>query len=230
MDKSPRRAPVHPPIFVHTPSPAMSTHLPTIHTSCTDFALWLVVPVKPFVEGKSRLASVLPPGLRAELSQRWLTHVLTVAHDWGHFAGIAVVSRDVAVLALARALGALPISEMGNGLNDALAQAGAIVQAAGADAILTLPSDLPLLTHADLEGLYALAQKGEGVVVAPSHDGGTNALLLRPPDAIDYVFGLGSAARHLALAAAAGLPRHIYRSATLALDVDHPEDLLLVDR
>jgi 2-phospho-L-lactate guanylyltransferase len=207
----------------------MST-LPATQTSCADFALWLVVPVKPFAEGKSRLARVLPSGLRAKLSQQWLTHVLTVAHDWGHFAGRAIVSRDATVLALARALGVLPITETGNSLNDALTQARVIVQAAGAGAILTLPLDLPLLTPADLDGLYAFAQRGEGVVVAPSHDGGTNALLLRPAHAIDYAFGMGSAARHLALAAAAGLPRHIYRSTTLALDVDHPEDLLLIER
>ena len=195
-----------------------------------DFALWLVVPVKPFGEGKSRLSRVLPPGMRAELSQQWLTHVLTVTHEWGKFAGRAVVSRDERVLALAAALGALPIAEVGDdGLNAALTHAGPIVQAAGADAILVLPSDLPLLTHADLDGLYTLAQLGEGVVVTPSHDRGTNALLLRPPDAIEFAFGIGSAARHLALAADAGLPRHIYRSTTLALDVDHPEDLLLVD-
>lgn len=207
----------------------MSTPLAASHTPRTDLAVWLVVPVKPFGEGKSRLATVLSSDMRAELSQRWLTHVLTVARDWRHFAGMAIISRDAAVLTLARTFGALPITETGDGLNAALAQAGAIVQAAGAHAILVLPSDLPLLTQADLDGLYALAQLGDGVVVAPSHDHGTNALLLRPPNAIGYAFGVESATRHLALAAAAGLPHHIYHSATLALDVDHPEDLLSVE-
>lgn len=199
-------------------------------TGRADLALWLIVPVKPFGAGKSRLASALPPGLRAELSQRWLTHVLTVARAWGKFAGIAVISRDATVLALARALGALPIAESGDDLNDALTEAAAVAAAEGADAVLALPSDLPMLTPADLDGLYALAQVGAGVVIAPSHDGGTNALLLRPPQAIGYAFGVESAARHHALAVAAGFATHVYHSATLAQDVDHPEDLLLVER
>jgi 2-phospho-L-lactate guanylyltransferase len=162
------------------------------------------------------------------MSQRWLTHVLTTATAWGRFAGIAVISRDPAVLALASNLGALPIPETGDDLNAALAQACFTVTAARAEGVLMLPSDLPLLTVADLDALHDLALAGEGVVIAPSHDGGTNALLLRPPDAIAYSFGENSAARHISLAAGAGLPCHIYNSSTLALDVDHPEDLLLV--
>ena len=193
----------------------------------TSFALWLIVPVKPFGEGKSRLASVVSPELRAELSQSWLTHVLTIAKEWGRFAGMAVISHDATVLTVASTLGALPIVEEGNDLNAALTQANATVLSAGAEAVLALPSDLPLLSATDLEGLYALAQSEAGVVIAPSHDGGTNALLLRPPHAITYAFGEDSFARHLALASTVGLSRHIYRSATLVLDVDNPEDLLL---
>lgn len=209
------------------------------------YALWLIVPVKPFGEGKSRLANAVPAALRAELSQRWLTHVLTTAQRWGRFAGIAVISRDPAVLNLAQSMGCAPIVEMGeefgeefgeglgvegdDTLNAALRQARAVVTVT-ADATLVLPSDLPLLTVEDLDELYELAEAGEGVVIAPSHDGGTNALLLRPPQAMAFAFGEASFARHLALAAAAGLPCHVYQSASLALDVDRPEDLLLVNR
>jgi len=194
----------------------------------TPFALWLIIPVKPFGEGKSRLAALLSPELRAELSQRWLTHVLTTAVSWGHFAGIAVISRADAVLAVASELGAMPIVERGDDLNAALTQACEVVTAASAEAVLALPSDLPLLTGADLDELYAQALLGEGVVLAPSRDGGTNALLTRPPQAVPYAFGVASANRHRALAAAAGLRCLVYHSPTLALDIDHPEDLLLV--
>jgi 2-phospho-L-lactate guanylyltransferase len=193
------------------------------------FALWLIVPVKPFGEGKSRLAALLSSDLRAELSQRWLTHVLTTAVAWGRFAGMAVVSRDAAVLAVASELGALPVAESGDDLNAALAQAREVVIAAGAQAVLALPSDLPLLTGADLDSLHALALTGDSIVIAPSRDGGTNALLMRPPQAIAYAFGLASADRHRALATEAGVPCRLYHSPTLALDIDRPEDLLLVN-
>lgn len=211
-------------------SPSSVSTSPQANLARANFALWLIVPVKPFGEGKSRLASIGSPDLRAELSQSWLTHVLTTAKAWGRFAGIAVISRDAMVLALANALGALPIVEEGDDLNAALTQANAAVLAAGAEAVLALPSDLPLLSATDLEGLYALAQAEPGVVIAPSHDGGTNALLLRPPQAITYAFGEDSFARHLALATTAKLSRQVYRSPSLALDIDHPEDLLLANR
>ena len=193
------------------------------------YALWLIVPVKPFGEGKSRLASVLSTDLRAEFSQRWLTHVLKIATTWGHFAGMAVVSRDATVLEMASTFGALPVVEVGDDLNEALRQACIRVRAAGAEGVLMLPSDLPLLTLEDLDALHKLAAQGNSVIIAPSHDGGTNALLLRPPDAIAYAFGVGSFARHLALAEAASLPSYVYQSPTLALDIDRPEDLLLAN-
>lgn len=208
----------------------MSSPSPHAHTRIhVPYTLWLIIPVKPFGEGKSRLASMLSTDLRAEFSRRWLTHVLEIATTWGQFAGMAVVSRDAAVLEVGRAYGALPVVEVGDDLNAALRQAGASVAAAGAQGVLVLPSDLPLLTLDDLDALQELAAQGNGVIIAPSHDEGTNALLLRPPDAIPYAFGVGSFARHLALANAAKLPSHVYRSPTLALDIDRPEDLLLAN-
>ena len=204
----------------------MSTSFPTD----TSFSLWLIVPVKPFGEGKSRLAAVLSSAERAEFSRRWLTHVLATARNWARLAGMVVISRDPAVLALASAWGALPLVEEHEDLNSALAQARQVALEAGAEGVLVLPSDLPLLTRQDLVELHDLALEGNGVIIAPSHDGGTNALLLRPPHAIPYAFGEKSFARHLALAADVGLPSRIYNSSTLALDIDYPEDLLVLDR
>ncbi len=164
------------------------------------------MPVRPFGEGKSRLAGVLPPQARADLSHRWLAHVLATARQWGEFAGIAVISRDPAVWALAQTFGAQPVMETGADLNSALRQAQAVTVGAGADAVLVLPADLPLLTAQDLTELYDLALAGPGVVIAPAHDAGTNALLLRPPQAIPYLFGEKSFDAHVAHATAAHLP------------------------
>lgn len=217
-------------------STSMTVISPTDHSTVADggFALWLIVPVKPFGEGKSRLATALSPALRAQFSQRWLTHVLTTAtkwraEGWVHLAGIAVVSRDPVVLTLASQMGALPIIEKGDDLNSALTQANRVVQKEGAEGVLMLPSDLPLLTIEDLNALYDLALEGDGVIIAPSHDGGTNALLLRPPNAIACAFGDDSFARHCAMAASVGVPCRVYSSSTLALDIDRPEDLLLAN-
>jgi 2-phospho-L-lactate guanylyltransferase len=88
-----------------------------------------------------------------------------------------------------------------------------------------MPADLPQITIQDVWELYQLGLSGPGVVIAPSRDGGTNALLLRPPGVIEFAFGPRSFERHCLLAQAAGLPVRVLDSPTLAIDVDWPEDL-----
>ncbi len=187
--------------------------------------LWLLLPVQPFGVGKSRLATVLSRPARALLSQQMLAHVLTQTQAANVLTGILVISRDPAALAQAAAAGAMAVREKRRGLNAALTQARAVAMAHGAQAVLALPADLPLLTAADIQRLVLAGAAGNGVVIAPSRDRGTNALLLRPPQAIDFAFGPGSSARHQALAQAAGLTCQLVESPTLAFDVDWPEDL-----
>jgi hypothetical protein len=85
----------------------------------------------------------------------------------------------------------------------------------------------PGLTAADVAALVALAgADAPTVVLAPDrHERGTNALLLRPPDAIPFAFGPDSLARHQAVATARGLPVRLYYAPGTALDLDTPEDL-----
>ncbi len=187
--------------------------------------LWLIVPVKPLREGKSRLAEWLSPVRRATLSAQWLANVLRAARDAGVLAGSLVISRDPAVLAQARALGAHPVHEHGHDLNQALHQARQEAMKLGTDAVLVLPADLPLITAQDVAALYEQGTQGPGVVIVPSRDGGTNALLLRPPEAIPFAFGVNSFQRHSALARAAGLPLHVLHLPRLAHDIDWPGDL-----
>ncbi len=192
--------------------------------------LWLLVPVKPFGEGKSRLADVLAPAARAALSREMLARILDQAHAAHALAGIIVVSRDPNALAQASMAGVESVHESGHDLNLALVEASQQAMTHGAEAILVLPADLPLVTAADIRQLYALGRTQAGIVIAPSPDGGTNALLLRPPDTIKFAFGRGSFARHHQLAQSAGVPVQVFESPTLAFDVDRPEDLASLQR
>jgi len=56
----------------------------------------------------------------------------------------------------------------------------------------------------------------------------TNALLLRPPDALPFAFGVGSLARHRAAEARGLSPRWCDAPGT-ALDLDTPADLAALD-
>jgi 2-phospho-L-lactate guanylyltransferase len=59
--------------------------------------------------------------------------------------------------------------------------------------------------------------------------GGTNALLLRPPEAIAPAFGPGSFEAHLRAAEAAGVAVQVVTDALLGFDLDTPDDLERLD-
>ncbi len=189
--------------------------------------LFAIVPVKPFSESKSRLANILSPDERAELSRGLLIHTLQVLSNTPEITQALVISRDSTVLVLARDYGARGIAEAGDGeLNGALTQATQVAQASGAEALLILPADLPLLSKEAIQQLVVESEAEPLMVIAPDqHEEGTNALLVRPPDLIRYTFGEHSFQRHMAQAQHAGAQMRICRSPELALDVDTPEDL-----
>jgi 2-phospho-L-lactate guanylyltransferase (CobY/MobA/RfbA family) len=59
--------------------------------------------------------------------------------------------------------------------------------------------------------------------------GGTNALYLAPPDALQLHFGDGSLAKFQAEARRQGVEFRLYRSPALALDLDEPADLAALE-
>jgi 2-phospho-L-lactate guanylyltransferase len=87
-------------------------------------------------------------------------------------------------------------------------------------------ADLPLLQTSDLAAVAGEVVEG-GIVLAPSHDGGTSiAAGDGPPLAFSY--GPGSFHRHLALACRR--PLRIISSLGTALDLDGPDDLRAAQR
>jgi len=192
-----------------------------------DRSLAVIVPMKPLALAKQRLRPVLQDEARRALAHDMLTHVLaTVAES--NIADMAVlVSADQVVLQLASLWDFHPLQENAPGYNGSTAQAIAWAQQAGVDAVLILPADLPNLQSADLHGLIALLpDESQAMIIAPdATETGTNALLLHPPHLIPPSFGPDSFNRHCALARSVGVEPTIYRSPTLAHDIDVPADL-----
>ncbi len=186
--------------------------------------MFVIIPVKPFNLAKTRLASILLPQQRADLSRYLLRRTICLAHQVGE---VVVISTDSEVRQLAKQAGAWALVEAGQGLNAALQQASEWAMAHGSQTTLILPADLPLLSSSDLSNLVALGQQSVAVVIAPCHrQDGTNALLLRPPNLIDFNFGVSSYHKHQQAAEMAGVESLIYQSATIALDLDYPDDLV----
>jgi 2-phospho-L-lactate guanylyltransferase len=184
-----------------------------------------VVPVKMLGRAKGRLAEALTPQERRALVLAMLRDVLGALR--AVLGSYAVISSDLGVLAFAAAYGAVPLFDKAADLNGALAQAAAHYAAAGAAGLLVLPADVPLVAADDLGRLIAAAACSR-VLVAPSRDGGTNALLVRPPQALPFQFGADSMALHLDAARRLSLPAATVRLPSLALDVDRPADLQLL--
>ncbi len=188
---------------------------------------WAVIPVKPLRRGKSRLADVLTVDERAQLNKNLLIHSLETLSDIPELERILVVSRDTKALILARKYGAKTIQEDGTPhLNVALNRAVAIATSVANPSILVLPADLPLLRKADITAMIEKASESPVMVISPDHHKrGTNALLLNPVGDYIYDFGGASYERHIEQAKGLGYEVEICEIATIAKDLDLPEDL-----
>lgn len=192
--------------------------------------LWAIVPVKPLRRGKSRLAGVLTEEERVDLNQRLLTHTLDTLMAIPEIEHVLVVSRDPAVLALARDHGARTVQENGAPLlNIALTRATILVKSYNTHGVLILPADLPMLAPEDVRVMLEHATNPPVVVIAPDRRlEGTNALLVSPPGLMRYDFGPDSFRRHCEQAQRIGARLEVVELPSISLDVDLPEDLDLV--
>ena len=212
-------------------------------TSADLGSTWALVPLRGLEDAKTRLGAELDPEERLELVVTMATRTLAATRDALGIAGTVLVTADPAAADLATRFGARTLVQRLPGLNAALREARAVAVNLGATAILVLPIDLPAISPGVLENVLAdAADPGAtdaastgGVrdrplvlAVPDRHGGGTNALLVSPPAAIEPAFGEGSFAAHRAAAAGAGAAfrRH---EGPLTLDVDTGADLLVAE-
>lgn len=188
-----------------------------------------VVPVKSLFGAKSRLAGG-PPRLAAgdrgavqALCLAMTADVVDALLRVPELDRVAVVTPDATVAAAARAAGALVLCRDDPGLNAAIESACAELAPGGADGALVVLGDVAAADPRELS-LLVRAAEGPGVVLAPSRDGGTSALLRIPRDVIPACFGRDSAKRHREAAERAGVACHELSLPSLAIDVDVWDD------
>jgi 2-phospho-L-lactate guanylyltransferase len=192
---------------------------------------WVVVLIKDFDSAKQRLRPALGPKERRALAQRNAQLAVQAASAGDR---VLVVAGDDEVAELAKAWGAEVLLEPSQeGQNVAAARGIARAVEGGADAVLLLSSDLPLVTvHSVREVLEAGSQIKDPVAVAVRAvgRGGTNALYLRPPGAITLHFGADSLAKFRDEAERSGVKFVVHDSDAMALDLDEPGDLARLRR
>jgi 2-phospho-L-lactate guanylyltransferase len=184
-----------------------------------------IVPVKSPHAAKGRLSWALTQSERRRLCLVMLEDVLSALQQTDTVDRILVTSPSLAVGGVARRMGAEFWPDRAGTLNGAVADALREVAQRGAPAALVLPGDVPLVTPVDLARLAQQGERPGTVVVSPTRDNGTGALLVHPPTLIAPDFGGESAPRHLAAARSAGATAMITALPNLALDLDRPEDL-----
>jgi 2-phospho-L-lactate guanylyltransferase len=192
---------------------------------------WVVVLIKDFGSAKQRLRPALAPRSRRALARRNARLAVRAASAGDH---VLVVAGSERVGQLAAMWGADVLLEPHEeGQNVAARRGIARAVEGGADAVLILSSDLPLVTAGAVRELidFAGRMQAPAVVAVPAIGrGGTNALYLRPPQAIGLHFGDDSLAKFREDAEAHGVAFAIHHSDAMALDLDEPSDLTRLSR
>jgi len=192
---------------------------------------WVVVLIKDFDSAKQRLSPAMGASSRRALARRNARRAVEAASAGDN---VLVVAGGDEVAEIAATWGAEVLVEpREEGQNVAARRGINRAMEKGAEAVLVLSSDLPLVTaQAVREILDAGARHAAPVVVAAAAigRGGTNALYLRPPEAIGLHFGDDSLAKFREDAESRGLRFVIHHSDAMGLDLDEPSDLARLSR
>lgn len=189
-------------------------------------AAFAVITIKRFDSAKQRLAESLEPERRRQLAEAMLADVLGAVGRSRMIAGIVVVTGEARARKMAGEARAVVVDDPDEGHSAAAVRGAARATGLGADRVVMLPGDCPLLDPRDLDHLLTGTPSRWVSVVPDRHGTGTNSLVISPPDAITPAFGEGSCERHLGLARNAGIPHSLEKVDSLALDLDTPADVV----
>lgn len=190
-----------------------------------------VLPVKHFDDAKQRLATGLEPNQRRDLAAAMVEDVLAAIGRARTIERTIVVSGDPLAQELAAEAGAEVVPDPSDTGHVQAALAGiARAEVEGAECVVLLPGDCPLLDSQELDRLLTGIPAPYVGIVPDRHGTGTNGLVLSPPSAIVPAFGEGSCARHVGLARDAGIPFEVEEIPTLGLDLDTPADVIALTR
>lgn len=186
-----------------------------------------LVPVKQLVAAKSRLLPGPDRAAAGRLTLAMLDDVLAALAGAERIDRVAVVTPDESVARHAEAAGALAILRAAPGLNSSLDDGAAKLAHGGQEGLFVILGDVAGVTSRDVDAACAASTElgRPGVILCPSGDGGTAALIRSPHDTIASCFGAESAARHREAAGSAGVELRELALPSMAIDLDHADDL-----
>jgi 2-phospho-L-lactate/phosphoenolpyruvate guanylyltransferase len=192
----------------------------------TADGIWAVLPVKRFVTAKMRLAGLMSDEHRCALAQAMMRDVLAALAGCPTIAGITVVTSDDRAADIAAAVDAKVVNTGFDRGHTAAVQSGVGSVYGRATNVLVLSTDIPLVRCEDIALLVSHHAPGPAVTLARAvADGGTNAILVSPPDVIGFQFGTGSESRHIEAARQVGATVRSLTIPRMAFDIDRPDDV-----
>jgi len=201
--------------------------------------VWALLPLKDFVNAKTRLSGVLSAAERRRLFHVMVEDVLDVLASHPAIEQTLIVSDDPSASLMAEHYGVEcwpeselvgPEGEPVTGLTGVVDATAEQLAARGIESLLVIHGDLPLTSQDAIALLVAAHQRefdgGPGVSIAPDlvFDG-SNCMICSPPNAIPFQYGQGSYEKHCAVAAMADIDVATVELPDLACDIDKPADL-----
>ncbi|WP_296057515.1 2-phospho-L-lactate guanylyltransferase [uncultured Amphritea sp.] len=189
--------------------------------------LSIVIPMKSPERSKSRLAKVLSRNQRKKLTLGLFEKNLNFFRQRYPQYNVLVVTESKRIQEIAVSHGAEVLLEEQKlaGLNAAVTLAAEYNERRGVETQLVIPGDIETLDFDEIECLLSHRVVVPSVVVCPSYDGGTNAMMTTPPNIVPFSFGPDSCQIHLLSAFDEGLHTTRLFLENLSFDVDRPEDL-----
>ncbi len=189
-----------------------------------DMTIFAVVPVKSLEVSKRRLSDVFNTQERSLLTLAMLEDVLR-ALQASAVDEIVIIGSDKVVQRMADRFGIFYLEASQDGLNLSISEAINWCAKEQADWVIVVPADVPLLRPIDVNRIIELGVDDSSIVLAPSHDGGTNALFQSMPTLVMPHFGPNSFSVHTNEAKNKCLKVRFYGSFNIIHDVDSAYDL-----
>lgn len=188
---------------------------------------FILVPVKDLSRANERLSSVLSKKQRTELAYVMLEDVLAAVGDskLADSRVVVTLDRKAEEMALGRGFDVIR-EESQEGESSSVDLACQVCRKMGAESVLVIPADAPLVTGDDLDFVLGREKRGKSVVLVPSEDElGTNAIMRKPPDSIPSMFGHDSFRKHREEAERRYVPCEVCRNRNIGIDIDEPRDI-----
>lgn len=190
-------------------------------------ALWVIIPVKSFVLGKTRLAPILPEQLRITLIRSMFEKTIKIIKNLIPTENVIIVSKDPFVLdySIKRKLQVI-VEKSNDDINDAIKEVLCQKSFDEDDQFLIIPIDLPLLNTYDLQKLINTENLGKSIALVPDrHYLGSNLLLSNPINQFETHFGDNSFYNHYQEVLSTNSKIIIKELPYLGVDLDNVEDI-----